>query len=154
MPPLDENRRGSGPVMLIKRRLLIAAAGVLLALQWPLPVRATNDCITYPSLAKEYATAASVFVGRVRSVEYIPGRECCHVLSGYATLDVVRWWKGQLPKQVRIGAVGQIFKVDTEYVVFAFGPTLVADNCNSTQPTNTAARTLSWLNDKPSRRPG
>ena len=50
-----------------------------------------------------------------------------------------------------IGAVGQIFKVGSEYVVFGFGSPLVADGCNSTKLTKESETTLKWLAKKPSR---
>jgi hypothetical protein len=120
----------------------------------PASTTAAAECVIYGSLDKEFADASVVFEARVTAVEWIPGRECCHVLSGWATLQTDRWWKGNPVKTIRMGAAGQIFKVDTRYVVFGFGAPPVADGCNSTKPINESIKTLEWLAKKPSRRAG
>jgi len=133
----------------------LAICGAILLVTLLTPVSRAgvhSECVAYSSLEKEYEAAVVVFVGRVMAVDYIPGRECCHVLSGHATLEVDRWWKGQPAKRLKIGAVGQIFEVGNDYVVFGFGNPLVADGCNSTKTTKDSASTLRWLAKKPYRR--
>ena len=111
------------------------------------------DCVLY-SLEQEFGASAAVFEGRVIAVEWIPGRECCHTLSGWATFETDRWWKGKPSARLRIGASGQIFNVGERYIVFAFGKPLVADGCNNTDLVKDSAKTLAWLAKKPSRRAG
>ena len=75
-------------------------------------------------------------------------------LSGWATLQTDRWWKGEPVTMIRLAAAGQIFKVGEHYVVFGFGAPPSADGCNSTRPIKESERTLKWLAQKPSRRAG
>ena len=103
------------------------------------------ECVVYGSLDREFSDAAAVFEGRVIAVEWIPGRECCHVLSGHVTIETDRWWKGEPVRQIRIGAVGQIFDLGESYVLFAFGKPLMADGCNSTRRLKESSSTLQWL---------
>ena len=49
----------------------------------PERVAGAAECVSYGSLEKEFAAARAVFDARVISVDWIPGRECCHVLSGW-----------------------------------------------------------------------
>lgn len=118
----------------------------------PERVAGAAECVSYGSLEKEFAAASAVFDGRVISADWIPGRECCHVLSGWVTLEANRWWKGQPAKRLKIGAVGQIFNVGGHYMVFGFGDPLVADGCNSTKLIAESSKTLEWLSKKPTRR--
>ena len=120
----------------------------------PLPATEGVDCIVYRSLDEEFAHAAAVFEARVIAVDWIPGRECCHVLSGWATVQTERWWKGEPVKELKLGAAGQIFKVAERYVVFGFGKPLTANGCNSTKPILESGRVLDWLTKKPSKRAG
>jgi hypothetical protein len=110
--------------------------------------------VIYSSLEKEYEAAAAVFVGRVVAVDYLPGHEGFHALSGQVTLETGRWWKGQPVRRLQLGAVGRIFAVGQEYVVFAFSKSLWADGCNSTKALKDSENTLRWLAKKPSRRAG
>ena len=97
------------------------------------PVESSNDrdCIIY-SIDEEFKAAAAVFEARVTAVDWITGRECCHVLSGWATVQTERWWKGRPVKEVKLEAVGRIFSVGERYIIFGFGKPLVADGCNNT----------------------
>jgi hypothetical protein len=110
------------------------------------------DCVVYSSMDTRFADAAAVFEGRVVSVEWIPGRECCHVLSGHVTLETDRWWKGEPVKRLKIGAVGQIFDLGESYVVFAFGNPPAADGCNGLQPLRESTHVVQWLARKQVRR--
>jgi hypothetical protein len=120
----------------------------------PGPMSGSTECVVYGSWEKEFAASTAVFEARVISVDWIPGRECCHVLSGWAILETDRWWKGKPVKRRKIAAVGQIFNVGEEYVVFGFGDPLVADGCNSTKLSKDSTKTLEWLSKKPTRRSG
>jgi hypothetical protein len=120
----------------------------------PLPSSVGVECIGYRSLDEEFAHAAAVFEARVIAVDWIPGRQCCHVLSGWATVQTERWWKGEPVKELKLGAVGQIFKVAERYVVFGFGKPITADGCNSTRPSRDSGKVLDWLAKKPNKRAG
>src|SRR5688572_18196627 len=98
--------------------LLLLSAVMLCVGFSPTPAARNVDCVIYGSFAKEFEASAVVFEARVVAVEWIPGRECCHVLSGWATLQTDRWWKGEPVRMIRLGAAGQIFKVGEHYVVF------------------------------------
>jgi hypothetical protein len=122
----------------------------------PRPRASADDlaCVIYRSLDEEFAASVAVFEARVVAVDWIPGRECCHVLSGWATVQTERWWKGQPARELKLGAAGQIFKVGERYVIFGFGQPLTANACNSTRALRESARALEWLAKKPSRRAG
>jgi hypothetical protein len=139
----------TGKRLLLALIVFLSSAGLA-----PAPTRGSAECIIYGSLDDEFKASSLVFEGRVVAVEWIPGQECCHVLSGWATIRTERWWKGQPLKEIKIGAAGQIFTIGEEYVVFGFGDPPVADGCNSTEPKKKAARALEWLAKKPSRRAG
>jgi hypothetical protein len=118
------------------------------------PSRSGSECVAYLSWEQEFAASTAVFEGRVIAVDWIPGRECCHVHSGWATLQTDRWWKGEPVRELKVAAAGQIFSVGERYVVFAFGDAPATDGCNSTKPVKQASKTLEWLEKKPSRRAG
>jgi hypothetical protein len=135
-------------------KLLLLSVGLLGVGFSPASPAWSVECVVYGSLDKEFEASAVVFEARVVAVEWIPGRECCHVLSGWATLQTDRWWKGEPVRMIRLGAAGQIFKVGEHYVVFGFGAPPTADGCNNTKPIKESERTLEWLALKPSRRAG
>jgi len=115
-------------------------------------ITAAADCVIYGSVDKEFAEASAVFEARVTAVEWIPGRECCHVVSGSASLETDRWWKGEPVRTIKISAAGQIFEIGKRYVVFGFGTPPIADGCNRTRPIEESVKTLEWLAKKPNRR--
>ena len=135
-------------------KLLLLGAALLGVGFVPTSAGRSVDCVNYGSFDQEFEASAVVFEARVVAVEWIPGRECCHALSGWATLQTDRWWKGEPVTMIRLAAAGQIFKVGEHYVVFGFGAPPIADGCNSTKPIKESARTLKWLAQKPSRRAG
>jgi hypothetical protein len=140
--------------MRMKANLLLL--GLLLGSVAAAPMPSTDivECIVYRSLDEEFAHSAAVFEADVIAVDWIPGRECCHVLSGWATVRTERWWKGEPVKELKLGAAGQIFKVAERYLVFGFGKPLTADGCNSTKPIHESSKVLDWLAKKPYRRAG
>lgn len=130
----------------------VLTACVLLMISAAAAPASPADCVTFP-IDEEFKRAGAVFVGRVTETAYLPGTECCHVFSGYATLEVRRYWKGNPRRVVRVGVSGYIFEKGRDYVVFAFPDRggLSTNSCNSTQLLQNAGKTLDWLRQKPSR---
>jgi hypothetical protein len=124
---------------------MVAALGLSLLLSVAAAAPPPAACVLYPEIREEFDAAVSVFEGRVIKTEYIPGRECCHVLSGRATFRVSRTWKGDSRSRMEIGVVGRIFEEGKDYVVFAFGPPPVADGCNRTRVAGESRDTIDWL---------
>jgi hypothetical protein len=138
--------------MWIKANLLFLALLLGSGGSAPLPSTGRVDCINYRSFDEKFGYAAAGFEARVIAVDWIPGRECCHALSGWATVQTERWWKGEPVRELKLGAAGQIFKVAERYVIFGFGKPLAADGCNKTRPIHESGRVLEWLAKKPSNR--
>ncbi len=114
----------------------------------------SRECVVYPDIDDEFAAATAVFVGRVASVKELQGLRGAHVLTGSATIEIERSWKGQPPRRVELNLVGNRFEVGKRYVVFAFGPGLVADTCNRTKAVASSKETLDWLSRLPSQKAG
>jgi len=109
-----------------------------------LPAIAGAQCIIFDKPEELFGRADAVFLGKVISTAPT-GAQGEHVLVETATLRVEKFWKGDLPGEVRVGADAP-FAVGTTYLVFAAGtPLSTSIPCRWTEPADRAGPKLEWL---------
>lgn len=109
-----------------------------------LPAIASAQCIIFDKPEELFQRADAVFLGKVIATEPT-GARGFHLTVEFATLRVEKFWKGDLAREVRVGADAP-FAVGTSYLVFAGGtPLSTTIPCRWTEPEDRAGSTLEWL---------
>lgn len=136
--------------MRMDNMVFVQAAAVWLAL---LPGAANAQCVVFEKPEELFAFSDAVFTGTVLATEQT-GARGTHVIVSIATLRVERSWKGDLGREVRVGA-DMPFERGKRYVVFANGkPLSTSILCRAAERIERAKPKLRWLSKRRSKRAG
>ena len=106
------------------------------------------QCFVFPKPEEGFARSEVVFLGKVID-RRATGVEGDHVIVDIATFQVQRLWKGQIGREVQVGA-DRPFERGKQYVVFASGePLSTTILCRWTELRERAASKLEWLSTRP-----
>lgn len=124
------------------RTKLVGVAGAALFIV--APAIASAQCVSFAKPEDLFARADVVFLGTVVATEPT-GARGTHVTMEIATLRVEQTWKGDLAREVRVGA-DRPFEHDRKYLVFAGGtPLATSILCRWAEPEDQARTKLEWL---------
>jgi hypothetical protein len=128
------------------RRILPVLAAFAVAI---IPATAHGQCIQFEKPEESFAASEAVFVGTVVAHEPT-GVQGFHVIVDIATFRLETSWKGNLNREVRIGA-DRLFDVGKKYVVFASGkPLSTSIACQWAELIDKAKVKLDWLSTRSS----
>jgi len=117
---------------------------ILASLIWSRPAFVCGQCIVFDKPEEGFARSEAVFLGKVIH-RYPTGAEGDHQIVDVATFQVQRLWKGDIGREVHVGA-DLPFQTGSEYVVFASGePLSTSILCHWTELPEHATSKLDWL---------
>ncbi len=114
---------------------------------WSSPAFVCAQCFVFPKPEEGFARSTTVLAGRVIA-HHPTGVDGNHLIEDVATFQVERVWKGDLGREVQVGAELP-FETGKQYVVFASGePLSTSILCHWTELREQATSKLDWLSTK------